>query len=426
MEKYYLLDYLKKNNPVIAAKLDLLKYELDQRIYYYGQHFKCPKEKSFSKDQKFLYNLKYYLKTIYTFYLIFKTLKNNGSKTIISNAYFSVNKKLADAGLNILRPIHSLDRGKLTVCNLKILTEFVVIDQKIRNADFNELLSGKFLKKLDSLTEHLTEYYKSIGVDALIVPNDISFYEQLNIQIFKKMGKPSFIFLHGLPGRYNIYDDNQTDYLVVWGEKIKQHYIKVGFNPDKIIVSGHPFYEQLSVEPLRSSLIDVLVISKALDGAQFRDRVRHADRGNIIVYLNQIADSLKLLGVKKARLRVHPSENVNWYLKFIDRDFFVADKESLVDSLKKSTLVIGPTSTVFLESIYYGVNYLVYEPTVNNINFSDYLSVPPFDGSDPKVPVANNETDLKKLLIEKTIVDKTVFNDYVSMPFNVNRITDLI
>ncbi len=271
----------------------------------------------------------------------------------------------------------------------------------------------------------MSDYYKSIRADALIVSNDISFFEQTNIKIFRKMGKPSFIFLHGLPV-YNVLDNNQADYLVVWGKKIKENYVNIGFPANKVLISGHPYYSNLNDSKLRNDIDDILVLSKAMSGAQLRDENRLSDRGNSILYLYSIEKILRSRGVKKVRFRVHPSENIDWYYKFIDRDFFIADKESLKNSLEKSTLVIGPTSTVFLESIYYGVNYLVYEPAVNGLDLSGYPPCPPFDGSDGKVFVAKTEEDLSGLLTKKAMVDKTVFNDYIDTPFNIKVITDKI
>jgi hypothetical protein len=353
--------------------------------------------------------------------------KKTGIKTVISDAYFSVNEKLTGLGLNVLRPIYNLAVGKPIVGNLKILKEFIVIDQKIRNGDFNELLSSDFFKKLDSFTDHLTKYYELIGVNALIVPNDIAFFEQLNINIFRKLGKPSFIFLHGLPGIYNICNDNQTDYLAVWGEKIKEHYINAGFDPNKILISGHPFYQKLHNNRLRNNFDNILVITKvAATAAQYRDKFRLSDRGNSVIYLYSIERVLRSLGVTRVCLRVHPAESIAWYYRFINKDFFVADQKDLNASLSKATLVIGPASTVFLESIYRGVNYLVYEPTANSLDLGGVSPAPPFDGSDPKVPVAKNETQLRQMLKEKIVLDKTIFNDYIDTPFNIQGLIDKI
>jgi hypothetical protein len=68
MEPFYLLDYLRENTDTDKSKLDLLKYELDQRIYYYGEHFKYPKEKEGGRVRAFRRRLYYFLKDILAFY----------------------------------------------------------------------------------------------------------------------------------------------------------------------------------------------------------------------------------------------------------------------------------------------------------------------------------------------------------------------
>jgi hypothetical protein len=60
------------------------------------------------------------------------------------------------------------------------------------------------------------------------------------------------------------------------------------------------------------------------------------------------------------------------------------------------------------------------------LDLSGYSLTPPFDGSDNKVPTANDEESLKLLLKEKALVDRTIFNDYIDTPFNIRVITDRI
>jgi len=422
-EYFYLLNYLKDNHEIAKSKIDLLKLELDKRIYYYGEHFKYPRENS----SKHLMFFKDFLKEIYIKYLFLaKNLKSNNKKKIISDAYFSINDELKNINIDVLRPIHSISKNELSVGNLKVLKHFQKVKKFINYCDFYQLLGDEFNFELDKFQEILMQWYKNLNISALIVPNDIAFFEYLNIQIFKQLMRPSFIFLHGLPCRYNIYDENQTDYLIVWGERIKEHYIQLGFNPKKLIVSGHPYYKSKRYVKLRNNLDQVLVLTKSLEGAQHRDKVRLTDRGNLILYLYSIKNALKKRGVRFVRFRPHPSENPNWYFKFIDPDFFKLDTMNLSDSLKHSSLVIGPTSTVFLESIYHGVNYLVYEPTIHDIDLVGYNPVPPFDGFNKKVPVANSEKELNHLLNDKSMVDPSIFDDYISTPFDISFINKLI
>ncbi len=405
--------------------LTLLKYELDKRLYYYGQHFSHPQESNYGRHQSIRAAIKALLKNIYLFYLILKNKKSSG-RTIVSNAYFSVNQEIQKLGFKVLRPLHNLALGAPVTGDIKILKKFIKINKKIKNGNFNELSVPAFLKEIDQFIDDGFEYYRAQNLAGLIVPNDLSFWEQANLAIFKELKKPSFIFLHGLPGVYSLHNDNLSDYLVVWGQKIKDNFIKIGFKPEKILIAGHPYYQKLPSQPMRNSLDNILVLSKAPNGAPFRNNELFSNRGDQINYLNQIANTLKLLGVRQVRLRIHPSENINWYLKFIDKDFFIPDRAPLVDSLRQATLVIGPTSTVFLEALYYGVNYLAYEPLDNGLDLSGYTPVPPFDGSDLRVPVARDEESLKQLIQNKALVDISVFNDYIETPFNPEVITKLI
>ena len=140
----------------------------------------------------------------------------------------------------------------------------------------------------------------------------------------------------------------------------------------------------------------------------------------------QIQNVLTNLGVKSVRFRPHPAENPNWYLKILDLSFFKLDMDNLENSLKKSTLVIGPTSTVFLEAIYWEVNYVIYEPSQNNINLRGLKLYPPFDGFYPEFPVAKNEIELKSVIENKIKVKFSIFHKFIKTPFDLSFIKDLI
>ena len=170
----------------------------------------------------------------------------------------------------------------------------------------------------------------------------------------------------------------------------------------------------------------MLVLTKSIVGAHHSDGVILGDRANLILYLYSVEKILKSLGINCVRFRPHPSENENWYLKFINKDFYKFDNENLQKSIQNSSLIIGPTSTVFLESLYYGVNYVVYEPSINNIEITNCQLVSPFDGTDPKIPVAKTEDELEYILKNKILVDPTCFNDYISTPFDLSFVKKLI
>ena len=427
MERFYLFDYIKKNSNIDEDILDCLKYELDQRIYYYGSNFISPKER--------IVTIKSFLRAILDrlderYNLALKLLCGNrphaGSNCIISNSYFSINDELKKIGYNVYQPVWSGVKSRDIIADPGLYLETAAIKDVFTNRDFAYLIGGEFLEKIKRYKVLLKGLYAADNISALIVPNDTSFFEKLSLKIFDEVGKPSFIFLHGLPGIYNSIDDNGARYLIVWGDKIKENYVKAGIAGEKILVSGHPYYKTFRKQVLRSGLEDILIITKAMSGGQFSDRVRVSDRGNPILYLYSIQNILEGIGVKSVRLRAHPSENRKWYSRFIDTDFFKFDLEALDDSIKRSTLVIGPTSTLLLESVYYGVNYLTYEPSVNDIDLLNFILVPPFDGSDERVPVAKSEGELGELLIKEARVDGSFFADYVKTPFDISIIKKFI
>lgn len=424
----YLIDDLQKEGVIRPIILDALKYELDQQIYYYGAQFIKPKEQPLGLAQTLFSDVVDRLKHECKFLISKKPQSgsNRAGKRVLSNAYFSLNKRLIPLGFDVYTPIWWLSRGTPILSSKEISREVFFLRRMFKKASFNQLTAAPFLNRIQRFYSMLQKFFIDQKIAALIVPNDMSFFENLSISICKECKIPSFVSLHGLPGRYNNIDENRADYLMVWGDKIKQNYIQAGVEPRKILVTGHPSYDRKPPKDVRFGLDSILVLTKTMGGVRHSDAVPIVDRGNLIVYLRTIARALRRVGVRGVRLRLHPSENYKWYNKFIDTSFFQIDKDTLSTSLKKASLVIGPTSTVLLEAVFYEVNYLVYEPIVNGVDFAQVPPVTPFDGSDRRVPVAADEETLYKLLMEKRAVDTSFMEDYIKVPFNAAILRELI
>jgi len=425
LENFYYYDYLKKySNKEDIEYLDLIKYELDMRIYYYGQHFKTPKEGNSNK------RINYYIKNIiknifWDIKYYFTKIISENNNNILSNAYFTINSELSSLGYNVISPPWNIRLNNFILPSKFFYNQNKTFLKKINNNSFFDLLNNDFKYELYDFIINSKEIYKKY-INALFVPQDMSVMERIIIKVFKEINKPSFIFLHGLPGRYNNFDENRSDYLIVWGEKIKEIYLKQGFSPNKIFVSGHPYYKYLKTKELIFSLENILIITKSVSGAQHSDFCRVQDRGNLITYLFSIQFVLQKFGVKSVRFRPHPSENGDWYLKYIDKNFFHLDNKKLDDSLINSSLIIGPTSTVVLEAIYMGINYIVYEPVINDINLEGLTLVPPFDGSDNRLPVAKDEENLYEIIKNKAKIDISVWHDYIKTPFDISFIKNIL
>jgi hypothetical protein len=229
------------------------------------------------------------------------------------------------------------------------------------------------------------------------------------------------------PGRYNAIDDNRADFLVVWGQAIREHYRQAGADPAKIIVSGHSELSQSAATTLRHDTKKILVITKSMSGGQpITGRTVVSDRSDSILYLYLVQDALKSLGVARARFRAYPSENVSWYERYLDPGFYHADTLPLTESFRQTILVIGPTSTVFLNALVTGVNYLVFEPTRGGLDLLGYPFVPPFDHSDDRLRIAHDSGQLAKLIRGRELVDVGILTDYVGTSFDLTRVQSII
>ncbi|OGC22598.1 hypothetical protein A3J90_06965 [candidate division WOR-1 bacterium RIFOXYC2_FULL_37_10] len=426
MKNFYLIDYLKENYPIDKELLDALKWQLDGRIYHYGYQFKGPSEEC--KNEPKIETIKENLKDILRYCKgLFKAYPVNDKPKLLSFAYFTYNDELENIGFNVFLPpwIRQFVRGYPPKHIKKIIN---YLKSFLMAKNFNEIIGPEFLNKIIEAEEILKRFYIKNDFKALCVHADMPFFENWNIKIFRKMNRPSFILLHGLTQHYENINDNRSNYLVVWGEKIKENYINAGVDSKKVFVSGHPYYKEFNLKDLKFDLGNILVLGyPSISWHCDSMGVNLFDRGISILYLYSIQKTLEKLGVKYVTLKLHPSENTEWYKGYIDNDFYKIEIKPLKNLFNQSSLVIGNSSTSILESIYCGINYIVYEPSVNDYAWgSKYRLVNPFDGSDSRVPVAKNEAELLYILKNKIKIDSSVFNDYIKTPFDISFMKKLI
>ena len=146
----------------------------------------------------------------------------------------------------------------------------------------------------------------------------------------------------------------------------------------------------------------------------------------MIAYLYQVQSALKARGVLRARLRPHPSDNPAWFTKFIDNEFYTLDTRPLANTLADSSLVVGPVSTVFLEAIQAGINYLVYEPGSLEVDTVGLERIPPFDRSDSRLTVCYTVSELEGALGALRPVDTSILRDYLGSGLDLNPVIRLI
>jgi hypothetical protein len=422
-----LLKYIKEKNNISDSYFDSIRVSLDEKLHYYGEHFKNPATKKSSIYN--FYDLKIFFYFIFDFFK--RRLSNKdkqGKLKLISTAYFNLDLLIAKNGINVYRPSWSIRNGQNIGSDLSLLKLTLSIKRLLNKSDFNYLISLDFKLKSDLFRLKLSKWLIRNKINAVIVANDVSFFDNTLIKVAKELNIPSYVFLHGLPARYNNIDDNRADFLLLWGEKLKDNYIKAGLSPHKLIVCGHPLYNNSKARVkniLRFGFSDILVLSKPLSGANHSDIDILSDRANSILYLLMIQNVLVKFQVKNVRLRLHPSESSSWYKMYLDSSFFIFDNCPIHNSLEKASLLIGPTSTVFLESIYFGVNYTIFEPSFNSLDILNNRIVSPFDGLDSNIPVANSEIELERIIRDKVTVNTDCLLDYFNEGFDLSFLMNL-
>lgn len=424
----YLIKYLVDNATTELSKkyIDFFKVELDWHIYNSEAHI----SKTYHRDRAI--SIKERLLSFYQYsnaLLLSQNSQHSKYTKVLSTIHLPIKNTLADLGFVSYSPIW-FPVGKQNIFgDLKTLRWHLDIQNRIRNADFHSFLESKFHTDLETFQEYLLKVYQKQDFSALFLNTDQYFYSKYAIDIFKKMDRPSMVFTHGLPGIYTLEVDNRADYLMVWSEKIKQNYINAGFNSSKIKVVGNPKYKNVPLtKDLRSDLSDVLIIpvsSVAWHQHEYDTTVVN-DKSMVVLYLYKVQSVLKKLGIKTARYRPHPSINSDWVHAFLDQNFYVSDTEPLTDSLNHTSLVIGANSTVLLESLIQGVNYIAFDPKEENgVNMSGFKSVPPFDGSEEKLMMCYDEAELEKMLRCNAMTDYSLVHEFIQ-DFDATVLKELI
>lgn len=420
MERY-ILKFLQdhSDNDLLNKYVDYLKVDLDGFFYAYGDNMNVnyPSPRAI--------NLSCYLNFTRRLVRCEKAHAGKDANGILNFVPFpeTVSRQFCcDLIGSIAQPV-----GRKLVVSKELIDFYWFYSKLVKKKDFNVILTIDNCEKLESFKHCLTEEYSKYNFKALFVGNGEPFMFKMHLDIAKELHIPSFIFLHGIPGIYNLDTEKKADYLLVWGDKIKQNYIDAGFDSNRIIVSGHPrFSSILPISSLRNDFSNVLVTTTASvmwspHGWQ-ASKFPIYDRSIIVLYCYSVQSTLQKFGVKKARLRVHPSVNKEWIMKFVDKGFYTIDYLSLADSLRESSLVVGPTSTVWLESLMAGVNYMVYEPLYDG---TQRQLVPPFDGSDSLLKVAEDEEQLTELFHNMYQPDMEIVSKYVK-PWDSELVNKLL
>ena len=445
MDKY-ILKYLFDNasNSDVRRMYDYLKNTVDYRFYSQGRHFthswdryrtqnismqNKPKWKRvFNKYKSYVQNLISKRRTGKPIVKRQLTLSTDTYNVLsIVNLPFESREALQKCGINC---IYLNMNGEIEY-DLPAAIAMSQYYRSIQHMTFAELISDENINKLEVLYDDLAKELSLYAFDAVFVRSSELFFEKIFIDIFKSHNKPSITLLHGLPAFYTKATESRAEYLSVWGDKIRDAFIKVGYDPDKVIVAGNYKYATiLPVKELRCSKEDVLVLTtETFEDSQHEweyEKFSTHDRSLLITFIYSVEHVLKQNGITHARLRPHPHVNKDWLKEYIDLDFYTLDNDNMLSSLQKATMCIGPTSSTMIESLMSGVSYMVYEPCDGQHTLAGDVLVPPFNKEYKNFKKAYNEEELSQLIQSRYVPDANMLLHDFLQPFNPLAIKKII
>lgn len=399
------LGQLQECYPDKAELLEWMKYALDNRMYYFGKHFKAPYE---SRPLKIRMRSKMAMLRH-----LMKPENVNYEGAVISNAYFNVADYIRKEGFRVeLPPWQSGNMSKYAQETL----------YQMMYADFNLVLSDNYQKRVYLLRDEISNFFMCHHTPFVLLANDLTPIHRIAIDVCKEINIPTGIFLHGLPARLGRIDDSRGDYLFVWGEKIKENYINAG-SKTEVIVTGHPNFSSFHLSEKKPE--NVLVISRAVCGApSISDFHKIDDRGICIQHIYAVETALKKVGIKKAVLRLHPSENPKWYEMFMDKDFYTIDTHPLDYSISHAEFVTGYISTVMIDTVLNDIPCYPFVITSEANTYADDV-VLPFSNR-PYFPTAYTINELAENVKNKHCVTKEHFEGYINPKFEIKKIIQCI
>lgn len=427
MEKY-ILNYIREHSDdeLISHYIDLFKNELDLMLYgnntsFSGRNFLTAFSKFNMWKGEVKHSINRYLRPHKEI-----TLYENPKNVLTTNEYGTENDFL-QYGIVLFS---TNPRSFLRVIDDKPFRNLRNLYANIlHSGSFLEVLKKENLKQLDALKDDIAEVLINHNIKALFTHNDETFWNKYLIEVCKKAKIPSFEFLHGFPA-YTKDINTRTNYLCVWGDKIKTNFVNNDINGDRIYVTGAPRFSKFTNKfyTLRNSLNDVLVATSSatmfIQHGWIMDEYGDQNSSLLILYVYQVENVLKKFGIKHARLRPHQSVDKEWLAKYIDTDFYSFDYETVDNSLKRSTMVIGPHSTLMIDALCNDVNYYVFDPGENGYTVRGAKLVPPSDGTDDYVHIAQTEDELIENIRKQIVIDPRFLDGYLQ-PFDLAPIMNL-
>jgi hypothetical protein len=266
--------------------------------------------------------------------------------------------------------------------------------------------------------ESTLSFWAKRRVSIVVLISNIGKMSSIVQAIAKSTNVPTFLIINGLlEGQIS---DESRDATVIncYGESIREHYF---LNTSNSICLGDPRMDvairsaelMLCNRKLSPQLEDEFLISIGASGFNSIDLNSYA--AIEFCFLHEVLTAVGRTQITKnsnikINLKIRPNGYRHQYEKFIAKYFpnlsiSIFDKDPMASVFKGSNIYISTCSQTLFEASVFGIPVVYYQ---NDTEIHD----PPFDGSG-KLVIAKNIDQLAEF-IDKTVLDSTIFNGFIS------------
>jgi len=200
------------------------------------------------------------------------------------------------------------------------------------------------------------QFLKEISPKIILSSSDAHRISRMIILLAKKKGIKTFVIQHGASVWEYAYIPVTADKIFVWGEESKKWFIDRGTPTNKLIITGCPRYDSLKFE-----------------GEKYIKEFKRFSRNlpNICLFTNPIdlSTNRRILKAflslpkklfKKIFVKIHPSENKNFYEKLIssnlkENQVKILHSVGISKELEPGDIAIVGNSTIGIEAIAQGL-----------------------------------------------------------------------
>ena len=278
---------------------------------------------------------------------------------------------------------------------------------------FLEICNKKFydaIKEIE-ITKKLFEKY---NFSAIMLWTEVIFQEQILLNLAKQNGISVIFSQHGFEfdtnemiKSMNYFRDfpRKSDFAIVWGNMMKEWFVKNGLDDKKIKSLGSPYFSKLFLKKFKFKNDYVLL---ACDGKAFDFVPHELCVKNVLAYKNTIKKICEIVTKlnKKLVIKPHPSKHSNEkeIAMEVNKNIQVIRGGDILPLIPSSSIVITTNITTAILEV------LILKKPVVLIRTHSYYGKPSILHSNGCIEanIENLESILKRLLYDKKFKEKSI------------------